>query len=283
MKVASKSRESMSVAYLRHSKSQGDQPSSATYQLKACCNEYKRLKKAGTPTPRWCGHYLDRHTSGDKKFKARPEGAAMMRDLEPGDHVFAYDIDRLGRNMMDIIDTAREMTDRGVIVHVTEFMGGTLDLTSDLGKLLLCLMAWMAERERAKIGARTKAALALRNMSGIKKKKRMQYPTLLGHAVRRKGAPSTNYYDTDKVQLAETLHRLVYKFNYSINYLEAMCGRLGIKTTAGYKLSREGIGDRVKMVDPLVKKSGYKHPPLWDLTDMKVYVHPNRKEASSHQ
>jgi putative DNA-invertase from lambdoid prophage Rac len=74
-----------------------------------------------------------------------------------GDTVYVYAVDRLGRDSIDIQTTVRELLNKGVALHVH----GIGQIAGEAGKLVLALLAQLAEMERAKIIERTEAGRKL--------------------------------------------------------------------------------------------------------------------------
>jgi DNA invertase Pin-like site-specific DNA recombinase len=67
-------------------------------------------------------------------------------------------MDRLSRDAPDVLETIKTLADRSVEVIVLQL--GRLDLTSPAGKLMLAMLAAVAEMERDLIVERTQAGLA---------------------------------------------------------------------------------------------------------------------------
>ena len=75
-------------------------------------------------------------------------------------------LDRLGRDAVDVMQTIRLLGDRGVKVVVLQL--GATDLTSAAGKLLLTMLAAVAEMERDLLIERTQAGLQRAKAQGKK-------------------------------------------------------------------------------------------------------------------
>ena len=127
------------------------------------------------PTP-----YVDKAT-GTKAD--RPQWNACLGDLRPGDTLVIWKIDRLGRNLRDLIDIVTALAERGV--GVKSLTNGIVDTTTAHGKLMFGMFALMAEYEAALITERTQAGLAAaraRGRHGGRKPK--MTPALIGKAQR---------------------------------------------------------------------------------------------------
>lgn len=105
--------------------------------------------------------YTD-HASGTRAD--RPQWQACLNDLRPGDTLIVWKIDRLGRNLRDLIDIVGGLEDRGV--GVRSLTNGIVDTTTAHGKLVFGVFALMAEYEAALIAERTAAGLAAARARG---------------------------------------------------------------------------------------------------------------------
>lgn len=73
-------------------------------------------------------------------------------------------LDRLGRDAIDVLQTVRQLGERGIKVVVLQL--GNTDLTSAAGKLLLSMLAAVAEMERDLLVERTQAGLERAKAAG---------------------------------------------------------------------------------------------------------------------
>lgn len=79
------------------------------------------------------------------------------------DGIVIYKLDRIFRNTIDALNTARELEKKGVALHsITE----KLDTKSAFGKFFFTLLASLAEMERNQIGERTSAAMQYKKSQG---------------------------------------------------------------------------------------------------------------------
>lgn len=88
---------------------------------------------------------------------SRPVFKDMMRDLRKGDVLLVWKLDRLGRNTQQVLATFAEMEKRGVAIRVLTQPG--MDTTTPTGRLIVTIMAAVAELERDFIVERTVAGL----------------------------------------------------------------------------------------------------------------------------
>jgi DNA invertase Pin-like site-specific DNA recombinase len=94
----------------------------------------------------------------------RPRWNACLADLRPGDTLVIWKIDRLGRNLRDLIDIVTTLDARGVAVK--SLTNGIVDTTTAHGKLVFGMFALMAEYEAALIKERTLAGLVAARARG---------------------------------------------------------------------------------------------------------------------
>src|SRR5438309_5592342 len=90
----------------------------------------------------------------------RPSLAACLKALRHGDTLVIWKLDRLGRNLKHLVDTAHELTKRGIGLKVLTGQGATIDTTTASGKLVFGIFAALAEFERELIRERTIAGLS---------------------------------------------------------------------------------------------------------------------------
>ena len=94
----------------------------------------------------------------------RPEWNKCLADLRPGDTLIIWKINRLGRNLRDLIEIVTTLEARGV--GVKSLTNGIVDTTTAHGKLVFGIFALMAEYEAALIQERTMAGLAAARARG---------------------------------------------------------------------------------------------------------------------
>lgn len=93
----------------------------------------------------------------------RPELAAALDYLRPGDTLVVWRLDRLGRSLRHLIATVEELRARGVeFASLTE----SIDTSTPAGRLIFHTFAALAEFERDLIRERTEAGLAAARARG---------------------------------------------------------------------------------------------------------------------
>ena len=102
------------------------------------------------------GWFTDEATSGTTKALERTGFKALFTFARKGDTVIVAAIDRLGRNTIDVLETVEALKAKGVTVVS---MREGFDLSTPTGKLMLTLLAGVAELERENIKARQMAGI----------------------------------------------------------------------------------------------------------------------------
>lgn len=176
---------SIVVGYLRVSSEQQNTSS----QKSVIIERYK--------VERW---YQDRATSGVIKGSQREGLGALLNYVRDGDTVVVYAIDRLGRNTIDVLETVEALTNKGVsLISIRE----GFDLTSDHGKLLLTMLAGLAELERKNIRER--------QMAGIRRAKSE------GKAIGRKKSIDDKAVKTWRFKYNASISETANRFNISLS------------------------------------------------------------------
>ncbi len=101
-----------------------------------------------------CEKIFSDHISGSKS--KRPGLDKAIEFARSGDTIVVWRLDRLGRNMEDLITLVNELNERGVSLHSLE-ENITMDKSSSTGQLLFHLFAAFAEFERNLILERSSA------------------------------------------------------------------------------------------------------------------------------
>jgi DNA invertase Pin-like site-specific DNA recombinase len=126
-------------------------------------NQRLELQKAGyaIDDDYW---YADESVSGNVAASQRPAFKRMLAQIRKGETLVVAKLDRLGRDAIDVLQTVRQLGERGIKVIVHQL--GSTDLTSSAGKLLLTMLAAVAEMERDLLIERTQAGLARARAEG---------------------------------------------------------------------------------------------------------------------
>jgi DNA invertase Pin-like site-specific DNA recombinase len=98
----------------------------------------------------------------------RPGLMACLKALRRGDVLVVWKLDRLGRDLRHLVNTAQDLAERGIGFKVLAGQGAEIDTTTASGKLVFGIFAALAEFERELIRERTKAGLASARARGRK-------------------------------------------------------------------------------------------------------------------
>ncbi len=95
----------------------------------------------------------------------RPGLAALMEYVRDGDTVVVWKLDRLGRNMLHILQTVKVLTDRGAtLVSTTD----GIDSSTPAGRMMIGVLGSLAEYERELTRERTALKRASSRANGTK-------------------------------------------------------------------------------------------------------------------
>jgi DNA invertase Pin-like site-specific DNA recombinase len=115
-------------------------------------NQVQRLLAEGIPQERI---YVDDGRSG--KLRSRPEWDKLLAVLREGDVLKATKLDRIGRSLINIVDVANMLGQRGVDLVMLD---QPIDTTTPYGQFFFKLMALLAELEANITRERTLEGLA---------------------------------------------------------------------------------------------------------------------------
>jgi DNA invertase Pin-like site-specific DNA recombinase len=117
-------------------------------------NQRLELEQAGYKVDFW---FQDAGISGKTHASQRPQFQRMLERVRKGETLVVSKLDRLGRDAVDVLQTVRQLQEKGV--HVIVHQLGNTDLTSPAGRLLLTMLSAVAEMERDLLIERTQAGL----------------------------------------------------------------------------------------------------------------------------
>lgn len=111
--------------------------------------------------------YSDNGVSGAKGRTQRPGLDTLLKDASRGqfDVVLAWALDRLGRSLVDLLDTLGELEAAGasLVLHQQ-----AIDTTTPAGRMFFQVTGAFAEFERAMIRSRVKAGLERARARGVR-------------------------------------------------------------------------------------------------------------------
>ena len=104
-------------------------------------------------------------TSGSRTAIERPGMKRLLDYVEPGDTVVVWRIDRLGRSLIDVLNTVNLLRDKGVKIRS---LSDGIDPETTSGRLMLGMLATLAEYERELITERVNAGIAAAKQNGTR-------------------------------------------------------------------------------------------------------------------
>lgn len=123
-------------------------------------NQKLEIEAAGNVVDYWFADTISGKTSATQ----RPQFAALLGQIRNGETLVVAKLDRLGRDAQDVGATVKLLASRKISVIVLQL--GKLDLTSPAGKMMLTMLAAVAEMERDLLVERTQAGLARARSEG---------------------------------------------------------------------------------------------------------------------
>jgi DNA invertase Pin-like site-specific DNA recombinase len=124
-------------------------------------NQRLEIEAADYRVEFWCG---EEGVSGKVPAMQRPAFSKMLGQIRDGETLVVTKLDRLGRDAQDVGATIKMLAKRHIQVIVLQL--GKLDLTSAAGKLMLTMLAAVAEMERDLLVERTQSGLARAKVEG---------------------------------------------------------------------------------------------------------------------
>ncbi len=111
-----------------------------------------------------CVDWIEEKVSGTKDWRKRELGTAFD-GLKNGDAIIVSELSRLGRSTLQILEIIKEAKEKGVAVHAVK---GAWTLNGSMeSKIVLTMLAMIAEIERDLISERTKEGLRARKAAGV--------------------------------------------------------------------------------------------------------------------
>lgn len=104
-------------------------------------------------------------TSGSRTAISRPGMKKLLEYAKPGDTVVVWRVDRLGRSLIDVLNTVKLLRERDI--HVKSISDG-IDPSTTSGRLMLNMLATLAEYERELITERVNAGITAAREGGTK-------------------------------------------------------------------------------------------------------------------
>ena len=123
-------------------------------------NQRLEIEGAGHAVDYWFADTVSGKTSASQ----RPQFTALLAQIRDGETLLVSKLDRLGRDAQDVGATVKLLAARKIAVIVLQL--GKLDLASAAGKMMLTMLAAVAEMERDLLVERTQSGLARAKSEG---------------------------------------------------------------------------------------------------------------------
>ena len=123
--------------------------------------------------------FVDDGISGTVLGSNREGFLSMLNYVREGDTLVVVDVDRIGRDSIDVQTNVQRLLDAGVNVIVTRL---GIDLSTDAGQLIVMVLSKIAEMERKKLLERQAAGIERAKAEGKYKGRK---PTVDADEVRR--------------------------------------------------------------------------------------------------
>lgn len=110
--------------------------------------------------------YEERGISGSIPLDQRPEGKAMLDNLDPGTAVLVTKFDRIFRSAHDTLNNIVLFEERQITLHALDFGGNAFASNSSMGRAMVQIRAIFAELERNLARERTCETIASKKARG---------------------------------------------------------------------------------------------------------------------
>ena len=124
------------------------------------CYQRLEIEGSGHAVDFWFADTINGKTSASQ----RPQFAALLGQIRNGETLIVSKLDRLRRDAQDVGATVKLLAARKISVIVLQL--GKLDLASAAGKMMLTMLAAVAEMERDLLVERTQSGLARAKSEG---------------------------------------------------------------------------------------------------------------------
>lgn len=104
-------------------------------------------------------------TSGSRTAMERPGMKRLLDYAQDGDTVVVWRIDRLGRSLIDVLNTVNLLREQGVKIRS---ISDSIDPETSSGRMMLGMLATLAEYERELITERVNAGIAASKQNGTR-------------------------------------------------------------------------------------------------------------------
>ncbi len=142
-----------------------------------------------------CQKIFQEKLSG-RSMRNRAQFSTLLEAVTTGDTVVVTKLDRFARSTQDALNTMATLTERGVSLVVLNMGGDVVDTSTAIGKLLITVLAGIAEFEADLIKERQREGIAAAKARGVYKGRPRTYTAHhkgLAHALELLAARDRNH------------------------------------------------------------------------------------------
>lgn len=132
---------------------------STTDQAAGLADQQQRLAEAG------CDRVVAEEASA-AEGRTRPRLEMLIELLARGDTLVVTRLDRLGRSVLDVLAIVRRLDASGAALRILDLGGETVDTSGPTGRLVLTMLAAVAELERGLMLDRQRAGIRAAQAAG---------------------------------------------------------------------------------------------------------------------
>lgn len=155
--------------------------------------------------------------SGSIPFMKRPGAVKMIQAIEKGEvtSIQVNAVDRLGRNMTDILNTLKHFTDNGIDIHIENIGLHTMvnGKPNSTAQLVIAILGHIAEMERENLKERTKDGIAVARASGKYVPKGRTRGSKQGVVIYMKRYGQVIDFAKDKILAGKSLNKIAQELN----------------------------------------------------------------------
>ncbi|MGL5669266.1 MAG: recombinase family protein [Shewanella sp.] len=130
---------------------------------------------------------IQEHASG--KDTDREGFQSLIERMREGDSVLVYDISRISRKVIDVLQFVETCKERGISIHVHTL--GSVDVTSATGQMVVTTLASVAQMQREEMLEKQKIGIARAKTEG-KYKGKQQSPETIANCEKALGYHKDN-------------------------------------------------------------------------------------------
>lgn len=156
--------------------------------------------------------------SGTKVAASRPAMGQLLDYAVKGDTVVVWRIDRLGRSLIDVLNTVKSLQQAGINV---QSVSDGIDPSTKTGRMMLGMLATLAEYERELIVERVNAGIAVAKTAGTRFGRPVSDPTVIAAKLEIvRDARKAGKTAVDAAQLVGWSRATLYRYEQASTHME---------------------------------------------------------------